>query len=52
MFFEKKISVSWEEAGALTVDGVALVWNVPKESLADSFNEILYFHFFVLSFGR
>ena len=42
--------MSWEEAGALKEDGVALVWNVPKESPADSFNEILQVS--LLSFGR
>lgn len=41
-----KVSISREEAGAPKTDGDALVCNVPKNSCARSFDEILFFHFF------
>lgn len=41
-----KVSISREEAGAPKTDGDALVSNVPKNSPARSFDEILFFHFF------
>lgn len=44
-----KVSISREAAGAPKTDGDALVCNVPKNSPACSFDEILFFHFLPLS---